>query len=72
MFSPEIMTEIVAPTLEIIGHILIALVVMSVHTRVAREHKIDQAVIRYMKRERVYAVIGIVFVIVGYVLELAL
>lgn len=70
MFSPDILSEIVAPTIEVIGHVLIALVVMSVHTRVAQEHKIDQAVIRYMKRERVYAMIGIVLVLAGFVIEL--
>jgi len=65
-----LLTEIVTPTLEVIGHIMVAIVVLNVHTRVAKEHKIDKAVIRYMYKERIIAVIGILFIITGYIIDL--
>jgi len=61
--------HIIAPTLTLIGDVMIAIVVLNVHTRVAEEHKIDNAVIRYMRRERTYVIIGIILILTGYALK---
>ena len=56
-------------TLDIIGKILVAYTAIAVHTRFWREHKVDEAVFKAMKNERWLAVIGIVLMIIGYVLQ---
>ena len=70
--EPTTWTNIVASTLEVGGHIMIATVVLSVHIRVAKEHKIDKAVVRFMQKERVIAMIGILLIISGYIIEMTM
>lgn len=57
-------------TIGIIGKVILGFTVMSVHWKIVKEHKIDRAVLTEMRRERNLAFLGIVFMIVGYVLEL--
>lgn len=52
------------------GEVLVGFAVVRVHWRVMKEHKIDRAVLQTMKRERVWAIAGILFIIVGFVVEL--
>ncbi|PIQ92273.1 MAG: hypothetical protein COV70_00910 [Parcubacteria group bacterium CG11_big_fil_rev_8_21_14_0_20_39_22] len=59
----------IAITFSIIGHIVIALVVFSVHSHVLKERKIDDDVLTSMKRERIYVIVGTVFILTGYILE---
>jgi uncharacterized membrane protein len=56
-------------TLDVIGKILIAFTAIMVHHRVLNEHQIDKVVFKSMRREQKLAVLGIAFVIVGYVLQ---
>ena len=72
LFTESYLLSVVVPTLQVIGHVMITFVVVSVHGRVAKEHRIDTKVIRSMHRERVFAVLGIVLVIAGYILEMSL
>ena len=64
------MFEVVALTLDFIGKILIGVSVLFVHNRVSIEKKIDKYVLKEMKREKLIAILGIIFISIGYVLHL--
>lgn len=55
-------------TAETLGTILIALTVINVHSHVVKERHIDIDVITAMRKERWYAISGIILIIVGYIL----
>ena len=57
-------------TLDVIGTILIAYTVLRVHDRARRERAIDSRVINEMKKERTASIIGIVFIIIGYIFQM--
>ncbi len=61
--------EFAAITFDIIGKVMIAYTALRVHWRVRREHKIDMRVFREMQLEHVIGLLGIVFIVVGYLLE---
>lgn len=60
---------VAASALELIGGILIALVVLGVHTRILEERRIDNAVLKTVKRERFFVYFGLSFLIIGFVIE---
>jgi len=51
------------------GKVLLGYTVIAVHSRVMREHSIDEQVIRTIRKERQIALWGIVLIIVGTGLE---
>jgi len=57
-------------TLDVIGKILVAYTALRVHHRFWREHKIDEKVFMAMHREQVVGVVGIVFMVAGYILQI--
>jgi len=60
-----------ALTFQVVGDVIIALVVFSVHQHIRKEHRIDRDVLGALKRERVYIAFGIFSIIVGYLIEIA-
>jgi len=56
-------------TLGVIGKVLLGVTVIAVHLKIVKEHKIDGVVLKEMRRERNLAIVGIIFMIVGYILE---
>lgn len=69
MINPAFLL-IISSVLELIGAILIALVVWGVHSRIIKEHKIDEIVLKSMRREKAFVYAGIVFLILSFVLEI--
>ncbi|MBL7045546.1 MAG: hypothetical protein ISR99_00740 [Parcubacteria group bacterium] len=57
-------------TLGVVGKVLLGFTVISVHLKIVKEHKIDRLVLKEMRKERNLAILGILFIVVGYVLEL--
>jgi len=57
-------------TLDTLGKIMLGITVLMVHWHVLKEHKIDADVLRAMKRERALALLAILLIIAGYVLQL--
>ena len=53
-----------------IGKIMIAYTAIQVHYRVWKEHRIDEKVFTEMKKERIVGIIGIIFIILGFLLQL--
>ena len=62
--------EVLGFTLDVIGKVLIAFTAIMVHHRFRKEHKVDEKVFRAMRREQTLAVLGIAFIVLGYVLQL--
>jgi hypothetical protein len=58
-------------TFGIIGKVMLGVAVILVHGKVVHEHRIDKAVLLEMKRERNITLIAILFMIIGYALELS-
>ena len=62
--------ELLGLTLEVLGTVMIAYTVLSVHYRVRKEHKIDEVVFKHMRREQAVGIIGIILIILGYILQI--
>jgi len=60
---------IIGITFDVIGTILIAYTVLRVHNRAREERAIDSRVINEMKKERATSIVGIVFIIIGYIFQ---
>jgi len=58
--------EFASETLQVTGEVLIGLTAIMVHRRVWKEHKINPAVYKEMKREQIMGVLGIILLISGY------
>lgn len=63
--------EIIAFTLDTIGKLLISYTAIRIHYRFWKEHKIDEKVFKTMRREQVLGILGIVFMVLGYVTHLS-
>ena len=63
--------EIISLTLELVGTLFIAFAALRVHHRFLAEHRVDKKVLHAMRRERLIGITGVVFVLGGYVLNLA-
>lgn len=61
--------EFIGETLDVLGKVLIALTAIAVHDTVMKEHQIDAAVDKTVRKEHVLGFLGITFIIVGYVLR---
>ena len=57
-------------TLDTLGKVLLGITVLMVHRYVLKEHKIDGDVLRGMKREQAFGILGILLIVVGYILQL--
>lgn len=62
--------EIIAITFDVFGTILIAFTALRVHHHVIKEHKIDAQVFREMRQEQVIGFTGIIFLLIGYIIQL--
>lgn len=58
-----------ALTFDVVGKLFIAYAALRVHHRVLHEHRIDKAVFSTMKREQTFGILGVIFIIVGYLME---
>lgn len=61
--------EFIGETLDVFGKVLIALTAIAVHDTVIKEHKIDEAVGKTVRKEHVLAFLGITFILAGYTLR---
>jgi len=63
--------ELIGFTIETLGTIMIAYTVISVHHKVWKERKIDEQFFSAMKTEQIITVIGVIFIVLGYFLQLS-
>jgi uncharacterized membrane protein YbjE (DUF340 family) len=59
----------VGETITIIGEIIVAVMVITVHHKVKNKHKIDKSVSSIMALEQVVGLLGVVMIIFGYFFE---
>ena len=57
-------------TLQVTGEVMIGLTAIMVHRRVWKEHQIDPAVYKEMKREQTVGILGITFLILGFLMQI--
>lgn len=62
--------EFLGFTLDVIGKIMIAYAAIRVHYRFWKEHKVDELIFKEMKREQIIGILGIIFIIFGYLLQI--
>jgi len=61
--------EFIGFTMDVIGKIMIAYTAIAVHYRFWKEHKVDESVFKTMKKERLIGIIGIAFIVLGFLLQ---
>ena len=54
------------------GKALLGITVINVHAHIVHETKIDTDVLNYMRKERIFGIAGVLFITLGYILELQL
>ncbi len=57
-------------TIGTLGKVLLAVGVIIAHSGIVKEHRIDRAVLRGFKIEHTITMIGLLFIIFGYFLEI--
>lgn len=62
--------ELLGISLDVIGKVMIAYMAVAVHYRFRKEHKVDEAVFKMMKREQFIGLLGVAFIIAGYIFQL--
>ena len=61
--------EFVGEVFDVLGKIMIAMTALAVHNTVMREHRIDEEVERTVRKEHLYAFIGIALLVAGFTLR---
>jgi len=67
-----IFMDLIALTFDVLGKIMIAYTVLQVHFRFWKEHRVDEVVFKEMRKERIVGIIGILFIIIGYLMNIAI
>lgn len=57
-------------TIGLIGKILLVIGVLLAHTQIAHEQKIDNLVLLTFRKERLLTILGLIFIVVGYLMEI--
>lgn len=58
-------------TCNVIGTVILGVTVISVHSHIIKERRIDRDVLRQMRRERLLGLTAIILIVTGYILEVA-
>ena len=66
----DIIIQNIGHTLETAGEIILGITLLKVHNHVSKERKIDKHIIKEMKFERRMGFMAILFIFLGYVLQI--
>jgi len=61
--------EFIGFILDVMGKVMVAFTAIMVHRRFRKEHKVDERIFRAMRREQLFGIIGIIFIILGFLLQ---
>ena len=61
--------EFIGFMLDVVGKVMVAFTAIMVHRRFRKEHKVDERIFRAMRREQLFGIIGIIFIILGFLLQ---
>lgn len=56
--------------LDVVGKVMVAYTAIAVHRRFWKEHKMNKAVFLAMKTEQLVGITGILFIVIGFFLQL--
>jgi hypothetical protein len=56
-------------TVGLAGKILLVVGVLMAHGKIAHEHRIDKAVLKSFHTEKIITILGLIFIILGYCME---
>ncbi len=59
-----------AHTFNVLGELMIGFTAIAVHYRFLKEHKVDARVLNTMKKEQVLGILGMIFIMAGYLIRL--
>ena len=62
--------ELIGFAADVIGKLIIAYTAIAVHHRFLKEHKVDAAVFKTMRKEQIIGVIGVLLIVAGFFLQL--
>ena len=62
---------IIGSALQTVGTLLIGFVALKVHHRVIAEQTVDEEVVKIMKREQKFGIIGLFLIAIGYFIEIS-
>ena len=62
--------ELLGHIIQTLGEVLIGFTAVAVHYRFWKEHKIDEAIFKEMKKEQTLGIIGIILIIIGFLLQI--
>ncbi|MDA2936397.1 hypothetical protein MYX06_04235 [Patescibacteria group bacterium AH-259-L05] len=62
--------ELIGYIFDVAGKIMVAFTAIMVHHRFWKEHKIDEFVFKTMRKEQIIGIIGIIFILIGFFLQL--
>lgn len=62
--------ELIGYIFDVVGKLMIAFTAVMVHHRFLKEHKVDEFVFKTMKKEQIIGIIGIIFILIGFFLQL--
>jgi len=57
-------------TIGVLGKLLLGIAVLRVHLGILHEHEIDNVVLRSIKKEQTFTLVGLALIVLGYVLEM--
>jgi hypothetical protein len=57
-------------TLGTLGKLIVGIAVLRVHIRMFEEHSIDGVVLKAIKREHYLTILGLTFIVIGYIFEI--
>jgi len=60
---------IFAITLGTAGKVILGIAVLRVHVHILKEHKIDNVVLKSMRKEQIVTIFGLGLIVIGYMIE---
>jgi len=64
--------ELYSLIFDFVGTVLVAYAAIRVHHRILHDHAVDEGVFSTMKKEQLFAVLGVLLILAGFVLEVIL
>ena len=61
--------EFIGDVFDVLGKIMIAMTALAVHDSVMKSHKLNDEVDKTIRKEHVYAFVGIAFLVIGFALR---
>ena len=63
--------DVIGFTLTTVGEILLGITILIIHWHILKEHKIDEDVLKQMKKEQVLGVLAVIFIAIGFFLQVS-